>query len=48
MMTAKLRGRVYGGRSHQIRRIAPDPATVEVLTDHRARYEAIVCALDWN
>ncbi len=32
-------------KTHQMRRIALDPATVEVLTEHRARYDTLCAAL---
>lgn len=35
-----------GTKTHQMRRISLDPATVEVLSDHRQRYEAFVHKLD--
>jgi integrase len=43
--TLQIRRNWVGGKekdtkTHQMRRISLDPATVEVLTDHRARYEA--------
>jgi integrase len=43
----RLKGRAIekDTKTHQMRRISLDPATVEVLADHRARYEATVRAL---
>jgi integrase len=32
-------------KTHQMRRIGIDPATVDVLLDHRARYEALMSAI---